>query len=220
MLPEKERNIEFLKQVMIFNELHEDQLDQVADRLNSEFVKAGEVIYSQGDARDHVYLIYDGEVRVSQIGKNGTEFYLANFDYGDLFGEDALYFQRPRSASAIAVTDTELRYLSESDFFWLRDAFPQVEPYLNAFTRTHEIVRKLNIQWLIEGETISLADQRHPSSMYGEMLLIFFLIFFVLTISIALTTFIRDVFIITVLSAGMAGIVTVIGVIACNLVLP
>lgn len=214
MLPENENEIDFLKQVLIFNEFEEDELKYVARRLKPIHIETGKVLFSPGDEADRVYIVRDGEVRVSRVEKDGSETFLAKFDYADLFGEDAIYFQRSRSATAVTVTDTELWYMSEADFNWLRKTFPKVEPYLSAFTRTHEIVRKLKINWLNEEETISLADRRHPISMLGEFLLIFFLVFFTLTISVALTVFMREALLVTAFSAGMAGIVTVVGLIA------
>lgn len=213
MLPVNESDIEFLKQVLIFNEFDENEIEQVAARLNTECVKAGEVIFSQGEEPDHIYFVYDGEVQVSRTEKEDEPLIQWKFRFGDLFGEDALFFQRLRSSTATAITDTELRYLTRDDFYWLRNSFPQVEPYLNAFTRTHGIVNKLKIKWLNEEETISLAERRHPISMLGEMLLILFLVFFVLTITITLTTFIKEAFWVTTLTAVMAGIVTLVGVV-------
>jgi hypothetical protein len=214
MLPENEQVIDFLKQVLIFNEFEEDELEKVAGRLRKASVRAGDVIFSQGDERGSMYIIREGEVQVSRFEGDGTETFLAKLDCADIFGEDALYFKRPRSATAVAITDAEMWTLSENDFNWLRNTFSKIEPYLNAFTRTHEIVRKLKIKWLNEEETISLADRRHPISMLGELLLIIFLVFFTLTISVALTSFIKQVIWVTIFSAGMAGMVTVIGLIA------
>ena len=59
----KKMKSDFLKQVLIFNEFTEDELIEIAKRLNTEYVQAGEVIFRQGDARDNVYMIQDGEVQ-------------------------------------------------------------------------------------------------------------------------------------------------------------
>jgi hypothetical protein len=214
MLPARESEISFLKQVLIFNEFEEDELALVADRLNTEFIQAGGVVYAQGEPRDNIYMVREGEVQVTRLEEDSTETFIALFGYADLFGEDALFFERPRSATVTAVSDTELWYLSEADFYWLRSVFPKVEPYLNTFTRTHQVVQKLHIKWLNEDETISLATRRHPFSMIIEILVITFLVLLTLTISMALITFLEDVLVVTVLSAGVSGLVTLIGLVA------
>jgi len=214
MLLDIEDKLDVLKQVLIFNEFSEDELVEVAELLNTEFVKAGEVIFSQDDKSDNVYIVLNGEVRVTRDEKDGTEVFLANFDTGDIFGEDGLVFNRPRSATVTALTDTELLYLNEEDFNRVRATYPQVEPYLIAFTRTHDAVRRLKIRWLNEDETISLVTQRHPISMIIEITATAFLVSLTLTILIAFITFLSDVRVITILSAGTAGVITLIGLTA------
>jgi hypothetical protein len=214
MLPANENEVDLLKQVLIFNEFTEEELTEVAERLNKEFVLAGKVIFAEGDEPSHVYIVSVGEVRVTRQDVEGRETFLANFYSGDIFGEDALIFKRNHSATATAFTDTELFYLSEDDFNWIRDTFPKVNTYLLAFTRTHETVRKLRIDWLNEEETISLATKRHPISMIVEIMATAFLVSLILTISIAVITFLSDVRVVTFLSAGIAGLITLIGLIA------
>jgi CRP-like cAMP-binding protein len=214
MLPENENRVEFLKQVLIFNEFTQDELAQVADRLNLEFVQAGEVIFSQDAERDYVYIVVSGEVRATRLEKDGTVTFLANFDSGDTFGEDAMLSKRQRSATITATADTELYYLTETDFNWIRSTFPHVDPYLIASNRTHGTIRRLKIHWLNEEETISLVARRHPISMIVELLVAAFLVSLTLTLTTVFITFLSDVRAITLLSAGTAGLITLIGLVA------
>ena len=213
MLVENLSQVEFLKQVLIFNEFSEDELEIVARRLNTEFVKAGEVIFSQGEIPGNIYFVFDGELELQQPSNWENPNFQTYYHYGDIFGEDDLYFDRSRSTTVVAMTDTELRYLSKEDFTWLRNTFPKVEPYLNAIFRTRDIVSRLNIKWLNEREKISLADRRHPIVLIMGLLLVLFFVFLFITISIALITFIKDVYLITVLSAGVGGVVGLVGLI-------
>jgi hypothetical protein len=214
MLPENENIVEFLKQVLIFNEFTEDELAQVANRLNSEYVQAGKVIFSQGAEPDHVYIVVSGEVFATRLENDETVTFLANFDSGDTFGEDALVSKRLRSATITAKADSELYYLTETDFNWIRKTFPQIDPYLIAFNRTHDTIQKLKIDWLNEGETISLVARRHPISMIIELLVTAFLVSLTLTLTTLFITFLKNVRAVTLLSAGVAGIITLIGLVA------
>jgi len=213
MFPENENRIDFLKQVLIFNEFTEGELAQVAERLDKVFVQAGEAVFFQGNARDNLFFIISGAVRVTRIENDGHETFLANLDSGDIFGEDALIFGRERSATVTTLSDTELYSLSEDDFNWLRFNFPKIEPYLIAISQTHDTVRRLKIGWLMEGEAISLVARRHPISMIVEITVTAFLVSLILTITLVFITFLSNVRVITLLSAGTAGLLTLIGLV-------
>jgi hypothetical protein len=214
MLSKNQNKIELLKQVLIFNDLSDDELATVAEHLLPRSVSAGEIIFSQGDDRDFVYIIDSGEVRVSRLEKTGSETFLAKFYSGDIFGEDSTIFKRKRSATVTAITDTDLFCLTEAEFNWIRGEFPKIEPYLTALTQTHETVQQLKIKWLNDEETISLATRRHPINMTIELMITTFLVFFTVTISTAFITFLRNIRMIALLSAGLAGLVTLLGFIA------
>ncbi len=214
MFPENENIVEFLKGVPIFNEFTEDEIAVVAARLNSEFVQSGTVIFSEGDERDNLYIVYNGEVRITRKRKDGTETFLANLGSGGVFGEDALISSRNHSATTTAVVDTELFSLSEADFIWIRSAFPQINPYLIAFSRSHETIRKIKVGWLNEDETVSLVTRRHPISMIIELVFIAFLVSATVTFSTVLITFLSNVRVVALLSAGTAGFITLVGLIA------
>ena len=214
MLSERNPQINLLKQVLIFNEFDEDELIQVAERLNTEFVQAGRVIFTQGDERRNFYIIAHGDVRVTRQDPDGNDVFLANFDSGDTFGEDALIFKRKRSATVTATSDTELFYLTESDFNWIRETYPKVDPYLIALSSSHDTIRKLKIKWLNPEETISLVARRHPIQMIWEFIGIAFMVSLTVTISVAIITFLEDAGVITMLTMITAGVVTVIGLVA------
>ncbi|MFH1634932.1 MAG: cyclic nucleotide-binding domain-containing protein, partial [Chloroflexota bacterium] len=189
MVPEIEQRLALLKQIQIFNELDENQLSQVSGRLKEDRVQAGKVIFAEGDAPDKAFIIVSGRVRVTRLKEDKTETVISIFDTGNTFGEDALYFNRSRSATVTAISETELLYLDKEGFQWLRSNFPQVDPYIAAFTKTHDIAHRLDIEWLGEGETISLITRREPIRMIGELLTITFIVFVILTLLTALVHF-------------------------------
>ncbi len=207
--------VDFLKLVLIFNEFDENELEEVIERLGTEFVAAGEQVFQQGDAPDHFYIIASGEVRITRLEKDGTETFLASFDTTDTFGEDALLSGRPHSATVTATMDTELFILDQEDFEWIRRYYPKVDPYLVSFVQTHETVRRLKIDWMNEEETISLVARRHPIRMWLEILSILVFVSFTLATTTVLITFLNNARVITLLSLGTTGFITLLGVIAC-----
>ncbi len=190
MLSEIEERVNFLQQVQIFTDLDENDLGVIAERLKFVEFPLGEVIFREGEEGDNLYFVVRGKLRITRFDEETkTEIELAIIDVGDTVGEDALYFDTERSATVSALDAVELYYLNLQDFKWLRKNFPQVEPYLAAFTRTHEISSRLNIDWLGEGEHINLISRRHPIRLVGEILVLLLLVSLSLTVLTAVTLF-------------------------------
>ena len=68
--------------------------------------KAGEQILSEGESGDTAYLIKTGSVEVF-VGKGSTARSVAQLGAGEIFGEIGLIDPGPRSATVMAVGDTE-----------------------------------------------------------------------------------------------------------------
>ena len=192
MLPEIGQRVEFLQNVQIFNELNDQDLAVIADRLKLVAYPAGTAIFSAGEDGDNLYFLLSGIVCISQTDEDSVaQSERLVIDVGDTFGEDALYFKRERWETATATNDVQLYYINEDEFEWVRDTFPQVEPYLAVFTRTHEISSRLKITWLGQGEHINLITRRHPIRLFGEAIGILFSIALVITVLLGLTYFIK-----------------------------
>ena len=85
----------------------------------TKLVKAGGIIFREGDAATELFVIKSGQVRI-QLG-NRT---LTELGPDSIFGEMALIDNEPRSASAIAVTDVEIVPVSERQFLFLVSQTP------------------------------------------------------------------------------------------------
>lgn len=76
-------------------------------------VRAGEVVFSQGDAADCAYAVESGEVEV-RVRRNDALHRIATVGVGELLGEMALLDATPRSADAIALSDTRLIVIEQN----------------------------------------------------------------------------------------------------------
>ena len=81
--------------------------------------RAGEAIFRTGDHGDNMYVVVEGEVRISAHGRE-----LELLGPGGVFGEIALIDSGPRSADAIAVTDCRVVPIDESWFKFLVQQTP------------------------------------------------------------------------------------------------
>ena len=79
--------------------------------------KAGEKIFLHGEQGDELFLIRRGFVRVLMpLSGDKTGHHLATFGRGDFFGEMSFLDHAPRSADAVAYTDTELYVITRKRF--------------------------------------------------------------------------------------------------------
>jgi len=78
----------------------------------------GDLIFRQGQFGDRMFVVTSGAVRIYREDL-GAETTLANLGPGETFGEMALFDQHPRSASASAIGETDLRIITHEEFMEL-----------------------------------------------------------------------------------------------------
>ena len=84
--------------------------------LERRFVPQGSVIMKQGEIGSTAFLIQSGMVRVYMNDGAGRTVDLATIGMGQIFGEMALVFDEPRSATVQAVDDCNLIVLNRDTF--------------------------------------------------------------------------------------------------------
>src|SRR5262245_7562332 len=72
----------------------------------------GDRLFDEGDAGDQLYVVLDGKIKLTRTASDGRENLLSVLGPGEMFGELSLFDPRPRTASAVAVTDSKLAGLS------------------------------------------------------------------------------------------------------------
>ncbi len=98
---------EFLKKIILFQDLNDTELEQVIALTNEKEYMAGELIHAENGPRIGVYLIIDGEIELFKRTPFGEERRLSYFTKFDFVGEGALLNDTPHSTSARAITDTK-----------------------------------------------------------------------------------------------------------------
>lgn len=78
--------------------------------------RPGEVIVREGEKADALYIIESGAVEVYREPSPGQCYSLGVLRPGSVFGEVALLLNRPRTASAVAVTETQCRVMPRAEF--------------------------------------------------------------------------------------------------------
>jgi CRP-like cAMP-binding protein len=98
--------------------------DQLMTRLR---VPAGRVLCLEGTAGRECFIVADGEVQVTQAGRD-----LGNLRAGAWVGELAVLDRRLRTATATTLVDTTVLVLDPREFHAMRAELPGVAAHLGA----------------------------------------------------------------------------------------
>jgi len=107
---------DILASASLFSELSRRDLKRLAAATITRAYKKGDLIVKQGELAVAFYLITKGHVNVAHGGEGDNQTVLASLGQGEFFGEMAILDSYPRSASVVAVEDTECLVLSRWDF--------------------------------------------------------------------------------------------------------
>lgn len=120
-----------LKRIPLFKDLTEEAVRDTARLLLLRHVPAGEIIFSQGDSGDAMYVVDSGRIDAvsDEAGKRGE--LVARFGEGDFFGETALLTGKTRPFTAYARSDVNLWSLYRTDFDNLLIKYPQLSVALS-----------------------------------------------------------------------------------------
>jgi CRP-like cAMP-binding protein/Fe-S-cluster-containing hydrogenase component 2 len=124
-------SITMLCRVSLFQALTAEERAKVASLLTLDRYPAGAVICQEGYSGDTFYIIWRGQVKVTNTREN-QQHTLAYLHEDNFFGEGALLSDRPRQATVTALTDVEVLRLKRDDFVQLVAAKPALEQAIRA----------------------------------------------------------------------------------------
>jgi CRP/FNR family cyclic AMP-dependent transcriptional regulator len=107
----------------LFKDFSYPELRTVAAYLVCHRIKKGEVVFSEGDAGDHMLILVEGTLAVYKGGEQGRHM-LSYEGRGRVVGEMALIDRERRSATCIAAKDCELMTLSTEALDRLAQEYP------------------------------------------------------------------------------------------------
>ncbi len=85
----------------------------------------GQVIFCENEPGNDLYILQKGKVRITKYIQ-GNDVQLNVMKPGDIFGEMALLENKPRSASATAIDETELLVINKQNFELMTEKQPQL----------------------------------------------------------------------------------------------
>jgi uncharacterized membrane protein len=145
-----------LAEVSLFQLLDDDERTTLAEILDVRHYDKGDTIFSYGDAGDTLFIVRSGSVEVFVENTEGQKIILAENLPNDLFGEISLLDGGARTATAVAIDDSELLTLDRADLLELITQHPHAAMDLltvmgrrlratDEMLRTH-VTRNLNVE--------------------------------------------------------------------------
>ena len=140
-------HLDFLRNVSLFESLDQQELEALSDVTFTRTFSKDNVIILAEEEGDTLFILKNGQVKVSIVSEEGREVILSLLGPGSVFGELSLLDGKPRSANVVATEETDLLMLRRADFLQLIYKTPQIATALLAELATR--MRKTDRQ--IEG---------------------------------------------------------------------
>jgi CRP-like cAMP-binding protein len=119
---------EVLARCGLFQGVDPEAAEALASSLEYVDVPKGQVVFNEGEPGDSLYIVMSGKVKVGRRAADGRE--------NMLVGELSIFDPGPRTASAVAVTDSRLARMKQSALRpWIQDRPEIAEQLLRVLAR-------------------------------------------------------------------------------------
>ncbi len=133
-------DVELLAGIEFFALLQEQDRQALADVVDAISLKTGETLFQAGEPGESLFVVRSGSVELFIKDTVGQKIVLTISEAGDLFGELSLLDSGPRTATAVALSDTELLMLDRDDLLLLFQKRPDAA--LNMLAAMSTMTRK------------------------------------------------------------------------------
>lgn len=105
-----------LEKTALLSNLSPQELQTLAARTVRKLFSAGELLFSEGEPCSGLHIIARGKIRIFKTSVNGREQVLSVNIPGESVAELPVFDGGPYPASAMAIEDTEIAFISRRDF--------------------------------------------------------------------------------------------------------
>src|SRR5882724_8960811 len=122
----------FLANIPMFEHLNEDDRIALANVIDELKVPANHTLFQAGDPGDSLFIVRVGQIELFIKDTAGQRIVLTTSEPGDMFGELAMLDSGPRTATALALTDSEVLVLDRDDLILLFQRKPEAALHMLA----------------------------------------------------------------------------------------
>ena len=105
-----------LRKTPLFASLTEQEMHALATRVSKKRFQRGELLFGEGDSCTGLFLVASGKIRIFKLSPAGREQVLAVEEPGSSFAELPVFDGGNYPASASALEDAEVLFISRKDF--------------------------------------------------------------------------------------------------------
>jgi CRP/FNR family cyclic AMP-dependent transcriptional regulator len=122
----------FLAAIRMFEHLNEDDRLALANVIDELKVPEGHTLFQAGDPGDSLFIMQSGQIELFIKDTAGQKIVLTTAQSGDMFGELAMLDTGPRTATALALQESEVLVLDRSDLVLLFRRKPEAALHMLA----------------------------------------------------------------------------------------
>ena len=122
----------FLANIRMFELLNEDDRQALAQVVDELTVPAGHTLFQAGDPGDSLFIVREGSIELFIKDTVGQKIVLTLAESGDMFGELAMLDSGPRTATALALMESEVLVLDRDDLVLLFKRKPEAALHMLA----------------------------------------------------------------------------------------
>jgi CRP/FNR family transcriptional regulator len=167
--PKNQDHRNILKSIPLFSSFSDDELASIGEIIAEKSFRRNSVILSEDEAKDYMYIVFSGRLKVVQISKEGKEQILVIRKKGDYFGEMSLLDGKTQPATVVAMEDAIVGLICKNDF---ESIFLKNEKVLKQII--FMLCERLRESWFMlralsfdDAENRVRAVLTHVSSLYG-----------------------------------------------------
>lgn len=107
--------IEHLRNIPIFNELTEEELERIYNLAITRKYKKNMIIFMEGETGEALHFIKAGKVKIFKTTADGKEQILHILQNGDIFAEVVLFDAGPYPATALVMEEAQIGLIRNAD---------------------------------------------------------------------------------------------------------
>lgn len=137
-----------ISEISLLSSLNEEEMALVAKEVVTYSYKRGDIVFSEGDVANHLYIVCSGKMKINKYTVDGKEQILYILSSGDFIGAFNLLKEDHFEFSAVAVEDTEISMLSKAAFDTIILKNPDItlkvlEKAYERITKVEQLVERL-----------------------------------------------------------------------------
>ncbi len=150
--------------VPIFSNMTKEELDEIIDISSHKNYKKGQMIYNAGEVSNNLYVVYEGQIKISRLTEDGKEQVIRVLGPGEFMGELSLFASMKMSDFALSLTASTICIINGG---LLKERIKNIPSI--AFKIMEELSKRLeNVESLVENINLYTVEKRLANFLLKE----------------------------------------------------